>query len=164
MTTHPVAVTLDVIFHIPPSFGCGIAQFGMQACLALVQEASRDHCLALGNTTRSTSVGAANLTSSMQHAICAVVFDTELDDVAAVCLRQHVLRLLQLFAFARGMQSEYAVFVLASKCLDRTCQHDNELTVDFRWTCQRHCFCVHVYDLLHCLPTAWQQGAYQRDK
>ena len=64
----------------------------MQACLALVQKALRDYWLAVGSAARSTSVGATNLTSSMQYAICAAVLDTELDDVAAVCLRQHLVR------------------------------------------------------------------------
>ena len=139
MTIHPaLAVTYDIIFHVPnrtagPIFDLGVSQSAlcMQACVALVQETPHNYCLAVGSATRSTSVGAANLTTSMQYAVCAAVLDTELDHVAAICLRQRVIRLLQAFAFASCMQSKYAVSILASKCHDRTCQHDNELTADF---------------------------------
>lgn len=71
-------------------------------------------------------MGAVNFASSMQYAICAAVIIFELDDVAVICLRQHVVKLLQAFAFTRGMQSEHAVAVLASKRYDRTGQHDTE--------------------------------------
>lgn len=172
MTIHiAAAASRDIIFHVPnrtagPIFGFGIAQFALciQVCVPLVQESPHDHWLAVGSATRSTSVGAANLATSMQYAVCAAVLDTELDDVAAVCLRQHLIRLLQAFASTIRMQSKYAVSVLASKCHDRTCQHDSKLTADFQWTCNRHRFCVHVHNLLYCLPTSQQQGTYQHNK
>lgn len=118
----------------------------------------------MGSAVGSYAVGAANLTPSMQYAVCAAVLDTELDDVAAVCLWQYIVRLLQAIALTGRMQSEYAISVLASKCPDRACQHQNKFIADFQWSCQRHRFCVHVHDLLCCLPTAQQQGAYKYEK
>lgn len=110
-----------------------IAQFasGVQAWLALVQEAPHNHLPAVGSAVRSSTVGAANLTPSMQYAVCAAVLDTELDDVAAVCLWHFIVRLLQTVALTGRMQSEYAISVPAGKCHDRTCQHKNKLTANF---------------------------------
>lgn len=109
-------------------------------------------------------MGAANFSSSMQHAICASVTCAKLDDGSFVCWRQHNIKSVQATAFVGGMQPKHAAPVLACKPPDRLHQLDSKLTAGTTGACHWHCICIHVGPLLRCLHVAQPQYMYQPDK